>query len=43
MEIVVERKFTQGILIYAVDQLFEDLKKEEGITVVNENIGHDLL
>ena len=43
MKVVETRRPTQGILIYAVDNLFNDLKKEDGITVVDGKLGHKVL
>ena len=42
MKVVVDKKHTQGILIYAVGKLFEELKKE-GLTVVDGALGHKVL
>ena len=43
MKVVIQKRFTQGILIYAVGKLFEELKKEDGLTVVNSVLGHKVL
>ena len=43
MKVVIQKRFTQGILIYAVGKLFEELKKKDGLTVVEGALGHKVL